>query len=132
MLREVPLVSPREEDRDVLAGNCADAFVGSAVGVEVPEAGVHGDGVTAYRVPLSGEVSENAARQRLNDALLSSGCDGFGHPHPGSAASRCKGGCRRKAQSRRLLLAEGTEKRRQHPVPLPVDQRFSGQEEREV
>lgn len=69
-----------------------DAFEGQAVGVEVPEVAGHGGGVAGYRVPGGGKVSENGLNQLLHDALPSPASNGLGHPHPGFATSRCKGG----------------------------------------
>jgi hypothetical protein len=87
------LLRPPSEDRDMLAGEVVDAFEGPAVGVEVPEVAGHGGGEAAYRVPMGGQGhSENGLSQFLPNALPSPACNGLGHPHPGSAASRCKGG----------------------------------------
>lgn len=102
------LLSPASEDGDMFAGEGVYAFEGPATGIEVPEVAGHDDGEAAYRVPWGGQVSENGLSQLLHDALPSPACNGLGHPHSGSATSRRKGGRRRKAQSRRLLLAEGS------------------------
>ena len=126
------LLRRTSEDWYVLAGEDVDAFEGPAVGVEVPEVAGHGGGEAAYRVPEGGQVSESGLSQYLHDALPSPACNGHGHPHPGCATSQCKGGCRRKAQPRRFLLAEGPERQRHHPVPLPLNQECSDPEEREV